>query len=407
MGYLSASAEAGKFDLMAAVQHLQANGGPNGFRQAVHLLRHRFGSSGASYEEYFTYALWRADRGRAFLDEFLPGSRVKAFNAALAMPSRGVPTEVIADKLHTEAILLARGLPVTRTTAAFLPQGATDPALSDPALSDPALSDPALSGGALPLRPLHSAADIAAFLSDPANLPVFGKPRSDSFARGAAAIAEKASATVVRFLNGTTAPATALAAEIAADWSTGYLFQPFYQCHADLRRHVGPAMASVRIVTLLTDRGVEPWYAVIRVPAKTAMHDGGAADARIWGLIDLATGTITKIRNLRDPMTADVTHWLDPDTPLAGFTLPHWPQAMAAALAGHDSFPGHGIIGWDVFLTDAGALLNEANANPGHVYQVAAGRGLMNPDLAPAYARALAFAAQVNAAAPTGPIASA
>ena len=124
MGYLSASAEAGKFDLMAAVQHLQANGGPNGFRQAVHLLRHRFGSSGASYEEYFTYALWRADRGRAFLNEFLPGSRVKAFNAALAMPSRGVPTEVIADKLHTEAILLARGLPVTRTTAAFLPQGA-------------------------------------------------------------------------------------------------------------------------------------------------------------------------------------------------------------------------------------------------------------------------------------------
>ena len=41
--------------------------------------------------------------------------------------------------------------------------------------------------------------------------------------------------------------------------------------------------------------------------------------------------------------------------------------------------------------------MNEANANPGHVYQVAAGRGLMNPDIAAAYA--LAFTARVNSAA--------
>ncbi len=243
---------------------------------------------------------------------------------------------------------------------------------------------------------MRSATDIAAFLSDPANLPVFSKPRADSFARGAAAIQATAQYGAVRFLNGRTVPVMALAAEIAADWAQGYTFQPFYQCHANLRAHVGSAMASVRIVTLLTDRGVEPWYGVIRVPAKLAMHDGDATDTRIWGLIDLAAGQITRIRSLRDPLSPDVTHWLNETEPFLGFTLPHWDQAMTICRTGHECFPGHGIIGWDVFLTEQGALLNEANANPGHVYQVAAQRGMMNPEMAPAYARALAFAGAVN-----------
>ncbi len=158
-------------------------------------------------------------------------------------------------------------------------------------------------------------------------------------------------------------------------------------------------MASVRIVTLQTATGVEPFYAVLRIPAKRAMHDGDAFGTRIWGLIDLASGTITKLRNLRDPVTADVTHWLNPDEPLLGFTMPHWQAAMKAVIAAHALYPGHGLIGWDVFLTDQGALINEANGRPGHVYQAAAARGLRNADMEPIYARALAHAQAVNAAA--------
>jgi Sugar-transfer associated ATP-grasp len=378
MRYLTETTEAGKFDLLAAVQNLAANGGPGGFRQVAHLLWLRFGKSGVKYEEYFTYALWRADRGRQFLKEFLPGSGNVAFNSALEMPGRGPSSDVINDKVQTEIILQSRGLPVTRTKALYLADGATDP------------------GPAPYIRPLRNAADIAGFLSDPANLPVFGKPLDGSFARGAAAIDRINPDGSLSFLNGRSVSVPGLAAEIVADWAQGYMFQPFYQCHADLRRHVGPAMASVRIVTLLTDRGVEPWYGVIRVPAKAAMHDGDAFDTRIWGLIDLTSGKIVRIRNLRDPLTPDLTHWLDEDAPFLGFTLPYWDQAMQACLRGHESFRGHGIIGWDVFLTGEGALLNEANANPGHVYQVAAQRGMMNPDMAPAYRRALAFAQSVN-----------
>ncbi len=374
MGYLTETAKAGGIDLMASIEALAKAGGPSPLRQAVDLARLVMARQGVRPEEYFTYALWRKDRGRAFLKGFLPNRRTRVFNTALQLPDLGIATEILNDKVRTEAILTAKGLAVTRTIAAYLPT------------PDPNLAG--LSG----LRQLRSSADIAGFLADPANLPVFGKPRSDSFARGAAMIEARVGTDQVRFLDGRIAPIAALAAEIAADWSRGYLFQPFYQCEAGLRRHVGAAMASVRIVTLQTDQGIEPWYAVIRLPAKSAMHDGDALETRIWGLIDLASGQIARLRSLRDPLSPDLTHGNDDEAVFLGTTLPQWDQAVQLCRAGHTNFPGHGILGWDVFLTDDGPLLNEANVNPGHVYQVAAQRPLLNPDLRPAYERALAFA---------------
>lgn len=375
MGYLSETKAAGPVDIPRLAAQVTAQGGPGGWGQLFGIIGLWLRFRGFRAEEYFTYGLWRRDLPRTFLKEFQTGGERTAFNDSLVMPERGHPKELLKDKVATETILRARGLPVTRTLAAF----------------GPATDDP-------DIRHLSDAADIAAWLTAPGNLPVFGKPRFDSYARGAAAITAADPATgTVRFLNGREAPAADLGAEIETDFARGYLFQPFYRCHAALRAHVGGAMASVRICTLLTDRGVEPWYAVIRVPAKKAMHDGDAFGTRIWGLIDCASGQVVKLANLRDPMAQAISHWMNPDEPFLGFTLPHWPQAMAACLEAHREFPGHGIIGWDVFLTDEGALLNEANDNPGHVYQVAAARGLRNPDLEPIYQRALAHTRRINA----------
>jgi len=371
VGYLSETADAGQFDLMAAIQDLAAHGGPGIVRQGVDLMWLSLRRKDLRPEEYFTYALWRKDRGRRFLNDFLPNRRRLAFNESLQMPDHGIAVDVIADKITTEALLSQRGLPVTRTRALYLTGEA-----------------PALPG----LRLLRSAADIMAYLSEAENLPLFGKPRAGTYAQGAALIEGLAGPGALRFLHGREVPIDGLAREIVADWPGGYMFQPPYRCEASLRPHVGAAMASVRIVTLWTDRGIEPWYGVIRLPAKSAMHDGDADDLRIWGLIDLESGQIVKLRPLRDPLSPDLTHGNDPDLPFLGFTLPHWQAAIDACRAGHESFPGHGIIGWDVFLTDEGALLNEANSNPGHVYQVAAQRPLLNPDLRPAYERALQFA---------------
>jgi len=373
VGYLSATAEAGQYNVQREVEALVAKGGPGPLRQGLSLMRLQLGRYKVRPEEYFTYALWRKDRGRAFLRDFISNRRIKLFNSSLNMPDRGLAHDLVNDKLATEALLYARGLPVSQTLAAYAPEGASLPDLPY-------------------LRPLRSVGDLDAFFSDPANLPVFGKPRADSFARGAAAISGLAEAGNLLFLTGEVVPSQGLAAEIVRDWQQGYVFQPFYQSEASLRPHAGAAMASLRIVTLWTDRGIEPWYAVIRLPAKTAMHDGDANGQRIWGLLDIGSGEVVKLRILRDPQTEDLRHGNDPDLPFLGFRMPYWARAVELCQEAHTSFPGHGIIGWDVFLTDAGPILNEANASPGHVYQVAAQRPLLNPDLRPAYERARSFA---------------
>jgi hypothetical protein len=348
--YLGGTAEAGKYDLLGAIHTLAERGGPGPVRQLLHLLGHRLSGRGVRDEEYYTYALWRQDRGRAFLKDFLPIRRLDRFNASLRMPARGPADAALDDKLATEAILLARGLPVTRTRAAYIPGG---------------LDESAQLPGLLQLR---DAAQIAAYLGDAANLPAFGKPRTSSLAHGAATLEAHDGPDAVRFLGGTRVPIHALAAEIVQDWGQGYLFQPFYRAAPALQRHTGAAMASLRIVTLLTDRGVEPWYAVIRLPAAQAMHDGDADGQRIWGLVDLDSGEILRLRDLRDPMAPGMVHGHDPATPFLGQRLPDWTRAVEICRHAHESFPGNGIIGWDVFLTGGGPLLNEANANPGHVY---------------------------------------
>lgn len=375
MKYLASAASAASASLAISMQRVVAQGGPGPYTQVMQLLRLRLRRLGLNADEYYTFSLWRKNLPADYASQILPQIKRMSFNHALMR--RNLPkdlaagTAIIEDKLATETLMRGLGLPCTQTLAGYAPTAA--------------LPDHVAT--------LADAAEITAFLAQTPALPIFGKPRADSLARGAVAIASRNGAgDEITFLNGISAPIASLAAEITADWTSGYLFQPFYQCQSDLRRITGPAMASLRIVTLRTDRGIEPYYAVLRIPSQTAMHDGDTVNTRIWCVIDLKTGAIIRARNPRDAVAPDVTHWLDPDTPLPGYVLPHWDQALANVLRAHQSFPAHGILGWDVFLTDEGALINEVNENPGHVYQAAAGHGLLTPELSAIYARALDYA---------------
>ena len=220
MGYLTAATEAGGYDLPAAMQALAARGGPGIVRQAISLFALAFGRYKVRPEEYFTYSLWQRDRGQAYLRDFLSNRRKRDFNSSFHMPDLGLETHVLNDKLQTELRLTARGLPFTRTRAVFAPGPAMAPKHAD-------------------LEVLRTAGEVAGYLSKANHLPVFGKPRGDSFARGAAAIEGLSGPGMLRFLSGEDVPVQGLAEEIARDWAGGYLFQPFYQLDPSLRVHVG------------------------------------------------------------------------------------------------------------------------------------------------------------------------
>ncbi|RYG90463.1 hypothetical protein EU803_14675 [Loktanella sp. IMCC34160] len=369
MAVLKSTDQADRIDLAAQMQRVRNAGGPGPWRQLLQILRARIGIRGFNLVDYYINDFWAHGRDRSFRREYLSNGFKTRYNHALIEPKTGDQTALIEDKLATEALFRQNGLPVVETRAVIgpVPDG-------------------------MELRALASVEEVADFLLDPRNLPLFAKPRTDSFARGAASILSADPETGELTLgDGTTCQAAALAGEMHQT-AGGYLLQTLYRCEAGMQKHAGIATPAPRICTIRTSAGVRPFYAVLRLPAATAMHDGGSKDERAWARIDVDTGEVGHLYKLLDPVAPTRTHWCDPDRALTGTCLPHWSEAVAACVAGHDLFPAHGILGWDVFLTETGAVLNEVNANPAPIYQLAARRGLRNPEMEATYQDALTLA---------------
>ncbi len=375
MKILTSTAAAGKPDPYKMVTSVVKNGGPNPWTQLLQIIGYVIRGTGVRAIDYYSHGFWMRDLDPAFRKEFVPRGRKAAYNGALMIPRLGLRKVVIEDKVATEVLLRKHGFPTSLTLATY---GGADSASH--------------------IEQLTSVDDIVAFLTKLENPPLFAKPRNGSLAVGSIAIQGIASDGVNLVLtNGVEVSPRALAEEIVTDWPSGYTFQELYQSEDTLQRHSGMAMASLRIVTLLTDRGVEPFYATIKFPSATAMHDGASLNMRARAHINLQDGKVLRLRPYENPHLNDLTHWQDKDNPLLGYTIPHFDQAIEICSKAHELFPAHGILGWDVFITEYGALINEINANPNDIYQSASRLGLNNPDLKPVYDRAVAYARSKNA----------
>jgi len=336
----------GKADLATLVGYTVRHGGPGPFGLWWRMLRLR--RTGLSVEEYLSYALWRPEVTAAGIAAFVPASRNRALNDSLRDRRQPQLDALIEDKLATLRHLGGLGLPVAPVAAVF---GAD--------------------------HDLRDEAALAAYLSGIGPAGLFGKPLRSSRAKGAVGIAGPGAPGLLRLMNGREVPVAALAAEIARDWPGGYLFQPLVANAPGLRRHLGAATGSLRIVTLMEAGGPAVLYVVLKCPAPGEMHDGPTTGRRAWARVDAASGIVGAIRRLDDPAGPDLTHWQDAGEALTGLVLPHYGAAVAAVLAGHAAMPGHGALGWDVFLTETGALISEVNANPHHdVWQKATRSGL-------------------------------
>ncbi len=378
-GILSTSRD-GKTAFVPAVhmRAVKAAGGPGAIRQLLGLRRLTREPWGFHVDEFYDYGLWRG-LPREALAAFVPDRRNRALNDALAVPALGRDDATIRDKLATLARLEAAGLPASPVTALYAPgrAGAPDPRLLH----------------------LDSREALAAFLSDPGRYPVFGKPVGASVGHGAASLAAVEPARDrVTLLTGVEVPLSALLREIVEGFAEGFLFQPVLRHPPAMRAHVGLASGTLRLTTVLTGEGPALLYAKLKLPAPTAMHDGHSRNRRAGALIDPATGRVAALRQRFDPTGRGLLHWQDKASPLLGFEIPHFAAALAAAIEGHRLFPAHGILGWDVLVTEEGPVLTETNANPFHqLYQRVAWTGVLGPALAPLWERARERAARAAA----------
>lgn len=368
-----------RFDQRPHMLAVYAQGGPGPLRQAFMLWRQRRGRPGLRVQDFYGLALWRRDLSPGDRAAFVFPRANRALNEGLLHVPPGATPEPLHDKLAVAERLTAAGIACTPTWAVVVPG-----------------SDATHRHG-VPV--IASREGLDAFLADPAHFPLYGKPVDGSRSQGGVRVERADPATggvpgQAWLSNGVAISLGDLAAQIVAAYPGGYLLQPVLRNAACLRPHLGTATAALRVVTLRTEAGIEPLYALIKLPSATAMHDGPTINARAKAAVDVATGRVALVRPHYDPTGRGQDHWQDPATPLRGLELPGHAAALEVVRRGHALFPDHGILGWDVLLTDDGPVVGETNANPNHMlHQMATLRGVLGPDLGALWARAQAFAA--------------
>ncbi len=345
-------------DIAKVMARARALGAPGPWRQMLQIVGLALMPPRFSPQDYYQYGFYRRDMTRARRATYLSDERLSLFHAPFKPVAGSDVLLLIEDKLAFEDWCRENSIPAMKTVASF--------------------GDPPSPFR----RSLADVEDIVGFLVEPGVLPLFGKPTKSQAAFGAVSVVGVSQDGATLTLgNGKPYPTRQLAEEIVRDWPGGYLFQALARNHPDLAGHLGRATGAMRVVTLLAPAGPEVLYAVQRLPSATAMHDCSSVNKRGFAYVRLTDGVVTRLSVHDEALGDGLRHWLDPNVPMLGMTIPYFQEALAICIAAHKAIGSVGLIGFDVVIGPDGPALTEANANPAHsVYQTATGLGILTPE---------------------------
>jgi hypothetical protein len=133
--------------------------------------------------------------------------------------------------------------------------------------------------------------------------------------------------------------------------------------HTALRAISGQALSTVRVVTTKhPEHEPEVALAVFRMSVGATVADNFALGG-IAAPVDLQDGTlgVAVDKDSLDRGTRYLRH-PDSDFEIAGRRLPYWPGVKRLAILAHQAFGTVPSVGWDIAVTDGGAILVEGNA---------------------------------------------
>lgn len=351
----------------AMIAQVMDDHGVHPLRQMREIFAMRGGKQKLGSNEYYSLRLYDPAIPMAQKREFLGQGGTNALNA-LMNPPIAVPTRsFVGNKLLYTQLLEQLGIPTARTQA---------------------MASGHLSAGQVPV--LRETDTLAQFLRDRAFYPIFGKPYFGSLSEGSVRI-DAWDGDALHLANGKMRDLTDFAAEVMAHYPGGYLLQSALDPHPDMACIAGPAIGCVRVLTANDGSGPKPVYAVWKMPAPAAMSDNFWQNGSLLADLDLKHGTVKACLRGTGPSAEMLTVHPVSGKIVVGTTLPFWSETLKLAVDAHAVFPEFGVCGFDIAVTHEGPKVLECNDNPAHMlYQIAANRGLQNPDLAPIWARVVA-----------------
>ncbi|APX10413.1 sugar-transfer associated ATP-grasp domain-containing protein [Tateyamaria omphalii] len=346
--------------------------GVSPFRQMREMWALRRGQSRMRADEYHTSGVYdpalSMDEKKTFVGEmgsFKLNNRLSPLDLT---PMRAF----IRDKAMYAALLERLGARTTHTQAMVHPNRTcgTIPVLRDPQA-------------------------VVAFLKTDAEYPLFGKPCEGSKSVGSALITGL-EGDMLRLGNGREVDLQGFAHELVEDYPEGFILQSAVQQHPDMTAITGPAVGTLRVVTLRDEHGPKVLYSLWKLPSPSAMSDNfwqaGSMVAQVGD-----DGVVSRCKR----GTGLAAEWIDTHPvsgqPIVGAQIPHWDAVQKLAMDNHMLFPDFGVFGWDIAIDAGGPLVIECNANPFHMlYQLATGEGVLNARHMPQFDAAIACSAAIK-----------
>jgi hypothetical protein len=338
---LDTKSKMGGLDLASSLKAIALKTGRSYNQILVEIVKLNFGPGRVSVEEYVDLGLYD--------DRALAGADKRGFVGVDAMRElwktinfRSDWYGLLENKLAATTLLEGFGFPVVPTLAVY----------------SESFSLPAL-------RSLRSTAELADFLREPANYPLFGKPADSLQSLGSASLdAYDRAGDEIVLLSGARVAVATFAAEVAASYRAGYLLQKRVAPHAAIRAVCGERLATCRIMTALSSKGVEAIRALWKIPAGGNVADNFWRAGNMLGALDLATGKVTRVQRGAGPLAQELDCHPDTGARITGMTIPNFAAVKELAIAAHRTLKDVRLLGWDIAAVEGGAVIVEPNVTP-------------------------------------------
>lgn len=232
-------------------------------------------------------------------------------------------------------------------------------------------------------RLLDSIQAAGNFLRDPAIYPLFFKPVSGTYGKGAfSAISYDREKDAIRMGNGESIPLDHVLDMFQEKWARGYIMQKLLEPHPEVAALVGKRLSSLRIIVLLTQDGPVIFRAVWKLPTGRNMSDNfmHGETGNLIASVELRSGQIKHAVTGVGANLRRVEHHPDTGHPLSNSRVPLWAETRNLVTAGASLFPGLRMQHWDVALCPEGPVALEVNVEGSLDLHQLAGSGGIHDD---------------------------